>query len=86
MLLVENELAVDGWHTNTTQVNAVNASIPLRAWTLSPGRYRFTTTFQEPGRSLQYIALAVTLIAWLGCILMLVANPFSPKRRRTRAL
>jgi hypothetical protein len=86
MLLVENELAVGGWHANTKQVNVVNASVPLRAWSLSPGRYRFTTTFQEPGRSLQYIALAATLIAWLGCILMLMANPFPSKRRRTQAL
>jgi hypothetical protein len=84
MLLVENELAVKGWRANTTQVQTVDAGLPFRTWRLSPGHYRFTATFQEPDRSLQYIALAVTLMGWLGCILMLVAKPtFFSKRRAT---
>jgi hypothetical protein len=66
-LMVENELAVRGWRADTSRVRAVDAGIPLRVWRLAPGTYRFTATFQEPGRSAQYAALFVALIAWLGC-------------------
>jgi hypothetical protein len=81
MLLVENELAVRGWHANIKQVRPVDANLPFRAWRLSPGHYDFTATFQEPGRSLQYLALAVALVGWLGCVVMLIAGPGVSSRR-----
>jgi hypothetical protein len=69
VLMVENELAVPGWQASTQRVRPVDAGIPLRAWRLAPGNYRFIATFHEPGRGLQYLALAVALVAWLGCAL-----------------
>ena len=71
MLMVENELAIHGWHANTSQVHLVNAGIPLRAWRLSPGHYRFTATYQESDRTLQYLAVIAALLAWLGCAVTL---------------
>jgi len=71
VLMVENELAIRGWGANTQRARLVDAGIPLRAWRLSPGKYEFVATFQEPGRSRQYLALAVALLAWLGCALAL---------------
>jgi hypothetical protein len=71
VLMVENELAISGWHADTPRVLSVDAGIPLRAWRLAPGRYRFTTSFQEPGRTPQELAVLVALAAWLGCALEL---------------
>jgi hypothetical protein len=81
VLMVENELAVRGWQANTAKVHIVSAGIPLRAWRLSPGHYKFVASFQEPDRILQELAAGVALIAWLGCALLLrrrrkpIANP-----------
>lgn len=77
VLLVENELALNGWHTSAKQVSLVDAKIPLRTWRLSPGDYQFTATFREPGRTLQEIAVLLALAFWSGCILAL---------RRTRTV
>jgi hypothetical protein len=77
MLLVENELAIRGWRANTTRVHAVDVNLPFRAWSLAPGHYQFTATFQEPGRLVQYIALVTTLTAWLGCIFILLSSRLS---------
>lgn len=82
MLMVENELAVAGWHADTQKVQSVKAGIPLRAWRLSPGHYQFTATFQEPGRSLQYAAVAIALLAWLGCLLALNRKSTGPIDQR----
>jgi hypothetical protein len=70
-LMVENELAIRGWHANSPHVQLVDAKTPFRAWRLAPGRYRFTTTFQEPGRPVQYAAVAIALLGWIGCMLSL---------------
>jgi hypothetical protein len=71
-LMVENELAIRGWHTNARQVQPVSTGIPFRAWRLSPGHYRFTTTFQEPDRGPQYAALLIALLGWLGCAFVII--------------
>jgi len=76
VLMVENELAIRGWHANTSRVRLVDAGIPLRAWRLSPGHYRFVASFQEPDRNLQYLILAVAIAAWAGCV-------FALRRRRS---
>ncbi len=83
MLMVENELAVAGWRTNTQRVHPVKAGIPLRAWRLSPGQYKFVATFQEPGRRLQYGALLLALLAWLGCLLQLARKSADHTHQRT---
>jgi hypothetical protein len=75
VLMVENELAINGWRANTQKVRIVNAGIPLRAWRLSPGHYRFTATYQERDRLLQELMVAGALVAWLGCALALRRNP-----------
>jgi len=82
VLMVENELAVPGWQTNTPRVNPVDAAIPLRAWRLAPGNYRFVAAFHEPGRGLQDLALAVALVAWVGCALSLCLKPFQNEQSR----
>jgi hypothetical protein len=74
-LMVENELAIDGWRSNTARVHLVSAGIPLRAWRLSPGNYRFTSTFQEPGRVPQELAAIIAIATWLGCILVFRRKP-----------
>jgi hypothetical protein len=71
MLMVENELAIRGWQSNTPRVTPVKAGIPLRTWRVAPGRYQFTASYQEPGRILQDVVFAVALGAWLTCALLL---------------
>ena len=71
VLMVENELSVRGWRANTSKVQLVNAGIPLRAWRLSPGQYKFIASFQEPDRTLQELAAVLALIAWLGCVFLI---------------
>ncbi len=78
-LMIENELAIDGWHANTSRVQIVKTSAPFRAWRLSAGSYEFTASFQEPGRPLQDLAVAVAFAAWLG-------GMFLVARRRSWAL
>lgn len=68
-LMVENELAIAGWHANTSRVRIVGSGTPLRAWRLSPGTYEFVASFHEPGRTAQEGAAGLALIAWLGCVL-----------------
>jgi hypothetical protein len=70
-LMVENELAIPGWSSSAPQVRPVSAGIPLRAWRLSPGRYTFTATYRERGRTLQEMVVAGALIAWLACAIAL---------------
>ncbi len=82
VLMVENELAINGWHANSQKVHLVDAGIPLRAWRLSPGRYQFTATYHERGRLLQELAVFAALAAWLGCVLALRRNlTLNPRRR-----
>jgi hypothetical protein len=68
VLMVENELAIAGWHANTNRVHGVKDGTPLRAWRLSSGDYKFVASFQEPGRPLQLLAATLALAAWLGCV------------------
>lgn len=71
-LMVENELAIAGWHASTGRVQNVDSGTPLRAWRLSAGNYQFTASFHEPGRGSQELAAALALLAWLGCVFALV--------------
>jgi hypothetical protein len=75
VLMVENELAINGWRANTRRVSLVNAKIPLRTWRLSPGSYQFTATFHEPDRTLQELVAVTALIAWFGCALVVLRKP-----------
>jgi hypothetical protein len=70
-LMVENELAIRGWHANTSRIKIVDAGIPLRAWRLPAGQYFFTASFQEPDRTIQELAAAAALLAWLACAALL---------------
>jgi muconolactone delta-isomerase len=81
VLMVENELSVDGWRANTSKVQLVNAGIPLRAWRLAPGHYKFVAFFQEPDRTLQELAAVLALIAWLGCVLLIRRSNRSVSRQ-----
>jgi hypothetical protein len=82
VLMVENELAIRGWHADSRKVSAVSAGLPLRAWRLAAGRYTFTASFREPDRLPQEIAVAVAVIAWLSCALMIYRRrPELPTRR-----
>jgi hypothetical protein len=76
-VMVENELAVPGWHSNTSRAHVINSGIPLRTWRLDAGDYRFIASYQEPDRQLQEAAVIIGLIAWLGSVLLIV-------RRRRR--
>lgn len=71
-LMVENELAIAGWHANTDRVQSVNSGTPLRTWRLAAGEYQFTASFHEPGRSLQELAALLAILAWLGCVVLVV--------------
>jgi len=71
VLMVENELSVAGWHANTSKAQLVNAGIPLRAWRLAAGRYKFIAFFQEPGRTPQELAALIALSAWFGCMVLI---------------
>lgn len=67
VLMVENELSVRGWGSNTHKAHLVSSSgVPLRSWRLAQGHYRFIARFQEPDRWLQWLALAIALMAWAG--------------------
>ena len=71
VLLVENELAIRGWHANRAGISVVNAGIPLRAWRLPAGRYEFTASYTQPGQTGQLLAVLVALSAWMGCVVLL---------------
>jgi hypothetical protein len=71
-LMVENELAIAGWHVDGGQVRSVDSGTPLRAWRLPAGEYTFSTSFEEPGRPLQESVAALALAAWLACIMSIV--------------
>jgi hypothetical protein len=64
-IMTENELAIDGWHANTTRAQVIDGGIPLRTWRLAQGNYTFTARYQEPGRPLQETAAGLALISWL---------------------
>jgi hypothetical protein len=74
-LMVENELAIAGWHANTSKVTPVDAGVPLRAWRLSPGHYTFTASYRERGRTAQELAALAALLCWLGSVLLLRRRP-----------
>jgi hypothetical protein len=84
-LMVENELAVKGWHANSRRVSVVEAHVPFRAWRLSPGKYRFTASFQEPGRGLQGAVAALAALAWLACALTIFRGRLIRRRRSASA-
>jgi hypothetical protein len=70
-VMVENELAIAGWHAHGERVRSVKSGTPFRAWRLPAGSYDFTTSFQEPGRPLQELVAACALVAWLGCLIVI---------------
>jgi hypothetical protein len=67
-LMVENELAIAGWRSDTNRVQSVDSGTPLRAWRLAPGDYEFAASFREPGRSLQDLLAILAVVAWLGSV------------------
>lgn len=75
VLMVENELAINGWRANTAKVQNINAGIPLRTWRLSPGRYTFIASYHEADRRLQELIATAALLAWVGCMLLLRRMP-----------
>ena len=81
VLMVENELSVEGWRANTSKVKLVDAGIPLRAWRLAPGHYKFIASFQEPDRTYQELVAALALIAWLGCVFLIRRSNRSVSRQ-----
>jgi hypothetical protein len=68
VLMVENELAFEGWRSNNARAHLIDAGVPFRAWRLAAGSYRFTATYRQPGRIAQFFAALVALLAWLGCL------------------
>jgi hypothetical protein len=85
-LMVENELSVAGWHTNSKRVSLVDAHVPFRAWRLSPGKYRFTASFQEPGRGFQDAVATLAAVAWLACALAIFRGRLIRRRRSSTAV
>lgn len=77
-VMVENELAIRGWHVNTPRARIVKSGIPLRMWQLSPGTYRFIASYHESGRTLQYALVGVALLGWLGTVLLLAGTRRGP--------
>ncbi len=71
VLMVENELAIPGWHSSSVRVTPVKTGLPLRAWRLSPGRYTFTASFHESGRTAQALVALLALLAWIASGLVL---------------
>jgi hypothetical protein len=78
VLMVENELALKGWQSNSPHARLVNAGIPLRAWRLAPGRYQFTATYHQAGRGLQELAVVAALLLWLGAGAWIYRRPRLP--------
>jgi hypothetical protein len=70
-VMVENELAIRGWRSNTPRAQVIKSGLPLRTWRLAPGTYRFTATYHESGRTMQALAAALALLAWLGSVVLL---------------
>lgn len=85
VLMVENELAIGGWHSNTDLVQSVKSDTPLRTWRLGAGAYEFVASFQEPGRPLQELAAALALAAWLACILVVGRTGWRARRTMRRS-
>jgi hypothetical protein len=86
-VMVENELAISGWHSNSTHVRTLDSGLPFRAWLLSPGRYTFTARYADPTRTTQVLVALLALLAWLGCCLVLAERGrwWPPFRRTTAA-
>jgi hypothetical protein len=84
-LMVENELSIKGWHTDSKRVSLVDAHVPFRAWRLAPGDYRFTASFQEPGRELQDAIAALAALAWLACALVIFRGGLLRRRANSGA-
>ena len=84
-VMVENELAISGWHSNSTHVRPLDSGLPFRAWLLSPGRYTFTARYADPTRKTQVLTALIALLAWLGCCLVLAGRRrwWPPSRRTT---
>jgi hypothetical protein len=70
-LMVENELPIKGWRSDSSRATLVDAGVPLRAWRLAPGSYTFTATFHQPGARIQDAAAVFAAIAWIGVIVVL---------------
>jgi hypothetical protein len=66
-LMVENELAVDGWHSSSPKARPLNTALPFRAWRLAPGSYTFTAHYSDPTRTSQELIALIALLAWLAC-------------------
>jgi hypothetical protein len=82
-VMVENELAISGWQSNDRRVQPASAGLPLRTWRLPAGNYRFTTTYNEPGRLTQALAAVAALLCWLGCVFLLRRRRLDLPRPRT---
>jgi hypothetical protein len=82
-VMVENELAISGWQSNDRRVQPASAGLPLRTWRLPAGNYRFTTTYNEPGRLTQALAAVAGLLCWLGCVFLLRRRRLDLPRPRT---
>jgi hypothetical protein len=80
-LMVENELAIPGWHTGSRRVRLLSTQLPLRVWKLSPGNYRFTATYQQPGKETQLLVAVVAALAWIGLVALVGLRRHGAVRR-----
>ncbi len=76
-LMVENELAIQGWQASTPKVRIVGTGGPLRAWRLSPGRYKFAATYHLPSAGKQLLAALAAFLFLLGSAACLWRRPIS---------
>lgn len=70
-VMVENELAIRGWRSNTPRARIIDGGIPLRVWSLGPGTYTFAASYHESGRTLQLSAVGAALFGWFGSLFLL---------------
>jgi hypothetical protein len=77
-LMVENELPVKGWQSDSPRATLVDAGLPLRAWRLAPGSYTFRAAYHQPGAHLQIATVVIALLAWAGCFFLVLRR--RPKR------
>jgi hypothetical protein len=80
-LMVENELAIQGWKASTPKVRIVRTGGPLRSWRLSPGDYEFTATYHLPGAEKQLLAAIAAFLLLLGSAAFLWCHPSASSPR-----
>jgi hypothetical protein len=74
LVIVENEIAAEGWSSGDERFHDIETSLPFRVSMVEAGSYDVALRYRDPARGLQVLAGAVAVIGWIAGAALVVRS------------